>query len=198
MHMFFKFCQNRDVFWNIVLSGWWFYIYNEVSTIIIKKTGPVTQSIANTAKRVIIIVLASVVLGESLGMVKLIGCAIAIGGVVLYSEIDEIISHWFVDVSPEIKSLESGTQGLQQSLLLATAVAGNQDGFAEAQVTTLQKMKGLGMPVGLKRSASKRSCASQISTKDDLPSLRGDSPSLIGDSDTEAWASSSETDSSRV
>lgn len=92
LHLFFELCQsNRDVFYNILLSGWWFYIYNEVATIIIKKTGPVTQSIANTAKRAVIIVLGAIVLGESLNAWKLIGCAIAIGGVFLYSEIDKLV-----------------------------------------------------------------------------------------------------------
>jgi len=92
LHLFFELCQsNKDVFYNILLSGWWFYIYNEVATIIIKKTGPVTQSIANTAKRAVIIVLGAMVLGESLNAWKLIGCAIAIGGVLLYSEIDKLV-----------------------------------------------------------------------------------------------------------
>lgn len=86
------FKSNRDVRWNIVASGWWFYIYNEVATFIVKKTGPVTQSIANTAKRAIIILLAAVVLGESLSALKVIGCTIAIGGVVLYSEVDKIVA----------------------------------------------------------------------------------------------------------
>jgi solute carrier family 35 protein E1 len=92
LHEFIERCSNdKSVFFNILLSGWWFYIYNEVATIIIKKTGPVTQSIANTAKRAIIILLSAVVLGESLGMLKLIGCAIAICGVFLYSEIDKMV-----------------------------------------------------------------------------------------------------------
>lgn len=48
------------------------------------------QSVANTAKRVIVIVGVAIVLGESLDPIKLLGCAIGIGGVFLYSIIDTI------------------------------------------------------------------------------------------------------------
>lgn len=50
-----------------------------------------TQSVANTAKRVIVIVGVALVLGESLDPMKLIGCGIGIGGVFLYSIIDNIV-----------------------------------------------------------------------------------------------------------
>mmetsp|Transcript_21825 Transcript_21825/g.64405 ORF Transcript_21825/g.64405 Transcript_21825/m.64405 type:complete len:379 (-) Transcript_21825:88-1224(-) len=70
---------------NLVTSGLWFYIYNELSTLTIKKTSATTQSVANTAKRVIVIVGCALVLGESLDPIKMLGCAIGIGGVFLYS-----------------------------------------------------------------------------------------------------------------
>ena len=41
---------------NLITSGLYFYLYNELSTITIKKTSATTQSVANTAKRVIVIV----------------------------------------------------------------------------------------------------------------------------------------------
>ena len=41
---------------NLVASGMFFYLYNELATMTIKKTGAVTASVANTAKRVIVIV----------------------------------------------------------------------------------------------------------------------------------------------
>lgn len=46
------------------MSGLTFYLYNEVSTLALGKISGVTHSVANTAKRAIIIV----------------GCAIAFGG----------------------------------------------------------------------------------------------------------------------
>merc|ERR1712176_1321134 len=69
----------------------WFNGYNELATMTLKKTGAVTQSVANTAKRVIVIVGVALVLGESLDPVKLLGCAIGIGGVFLYSIIDSLV-----------------------------------------------------------------------------------------------------------
>jgi solute carrier family 35 protein E1 len=77
---------------NLIASGLWFYGYNELATMTLKKTGAVTQSVANTAKRVIVIVGVALVLGESLDPLKLLGCAIGIGGVFLYSIIDQLVA----------------------------------------------------------------------------------------------------------
>merc|ERR1711935_309478 len=77
---------------NLVASGLWFYGYNECATLTLKKTGAVTQSVANTAKRVIVIVGVALVLGESLDPIKLLGCSIGIGGVLLYSVIDTLVA----------------------------------------------------------------------------------------------------------
>ncbi|KAL7433643.1 hypothetical protein ACHAXM_003664 [Skeletonema potamos] len=76
---------------NMIASALWFYGYNELSTMTLKKTNAVTQSVANTAKRVIVIVGVALVLGESLDFMKLLGCAIGIGGVFLYSIIDNLV-----------------------------------------------------------------------------------------------------------
>ncbi|KAJ8603313.1 hypothetical protein CTAYLR_009030 [Chrysophaeum taylorii] len=77
---------------NLILSGLYFYGYNELATMTIKKTNAITQSVANTAKRVIIIIGVALVLGESLPMAKLVGSAICIGGVFLYSVIDQLLA----------------------------------------------------------------------------------------------------------
>ena len=77
---------------NLITSGLYFYLYNEMSTLTIKKTNAVTQSVANTAKRVIVIVGVAIVMGESLNPMKLIGCSIGIGGVFLYSIIDDLVA----------------------------------------------------------------------------------------------------------
>merc|ERR1719482_132801 len=42
--------------YNLIASGMTFYLYNEPATMTIKKTGAVTASVANTAKRVIVMV----------------------------------------------------------------------------------------------------------------------------------------------
>eukprot|EP00571_Detonula_confervacea_P012254 CAMPEP_0172300146 /NCGR_PEP_ID=MMETSP1058-20130122/2301_1 /TAXON_ID=83371 /ORGANISM="Detonula confervacea, Strain CCMP 353" /LENGTH=409 /DNA_ID=CAMNT_0013009839 /DNA_START=28 /DNA_END=1257 /DNA_ORIENTATION=- len=76
---------------NMIASALFFYGYNELSTATLKKTSAVTQSVANTAKRVIVIVGVAMVLGESLDFMKLLGCGIGIGGVFLYSIIDNFV-----------------------------------------------------------------------------------------------------------
>ena len=83
---------NPVVRFNVLASGLWFYGYNELATMTIKKTSAVTQSVANTAKRVIVIVGVAIVMGESLNPLKLAGCAIGIGGVFLYSVIDQLLA----------------------------------------------------------------------------------------------------------
>jgi solute carrier family 35, member E1 len=89
---FVQICKTSPALWvNLVASGLYFYGYNEVATMTLKKTGAVTQSVANTAKRVIVIVGVAVVLGESLDPIKLIGCSIGIFGVFLYSIIDNLV-----------------------------------------------------------------------------------------------------------
>ena len=93
MGEFMNLVKTSPAVWqNLIASGLWFYGYNEVATMTLKKTGAVTQSVANTAKRVIVIVGVALVLGESLSPIKLIGCSIGIGGVLLYSIIDKLVA----------------------------------------------------------------------------------------------------------
>jgi len=92
MGEFIELAKTTPALWmNMVASGLWFYGYNELATMTLKKTGAVTQSVANTAKRVIVIVGVALVMGESLAPMKLIGCSIGIGGVFLYSIIDNLV-----------------------------------------------------------------------------------------------------------
>jgi hypothetical protein len=65
----------------IYLSGLTFYAYNELATMTLTKISAVTQSVANTAKRVVVIVGSAIVFNESISGLKAIGCAICIGGI---------------------------------------------------------------------------------------------------------------------
>jgi solute carrier family 35 protein E1 len=76
---------------NLILSGMTFYLYNELATMTIKKTGAVTASVANTAKRVIVMVVSAVAFGEDLTFEKKLGAGIAIAGVFIYSIIDDVL-----------------------------------------------------------------------------------------------------------
>jgi len=75
----------------LLLSGMSFYLYNELATMTIKKTGAVTASVANTAKRVIVLVFMSAVTGKALTTEQKIGATIAIAFVMLYSIIDDVL-----------------------------------------------------------------------------------------------------------
>jgi len=76
---------------NLVMSGLCFYIYNELATYTLKVTGAVTASVANTAKRVIVMVYMAAVTGKVLTDEQKMGSAIAICGVLLYSLIDDLM-----------------------------------------------------------------------------------------------------------
>lgn len=55
------------------------------------KTSAVTNSVANTAKRVVVIVGSAIVFKESISGLKAIGCFICIAGVFLDSIIDDLL-----------------------------------------------------------------------------------------------------------
>lgn len=82
---------NRDLQVGLTVSGMSFYLYNELATMTIKATGAVTSSVANTAKRVIVMVYMAAVTGKVLTDEQKIGAAVAIGFVLVYSVIDDVL-----------------------------------------------------------------------------------------------------------
>lgn len=86
-----KFQTNMVVLENVVLSGLTFYGYNEFATMTLTKISAVSQSVANTAKRVIVIVACAIIFKEDFSGIKPYGCAVCIGGVFLDSIIDDIM-----------------------------------------------------------------------------------------------------------
>ena len=78
----------------LLASGMSFYLYNELATMTIKQTGAVTASVANTAKRVIVLVFMSAVTGKALTDEQKIGATIAIAFVMLYSVIDDLVKKY--------------------------------------------------------------------------------------------------------
>jgi len=75
----------NDLMKNILLSGFFFYFYNECAFAFTASVGAVTSSVLNTAKRVIIIVVSSIVFQEAMERNTVIGSAIAISGTFAYS-----------------------------------------------------------------------------------------------------------------
>jgi len=85
------FQTNEKLSTNLILAGLTFYGYNELATMTLTKISPVTNSVANTAKRVVVIVGSAIVFNETISGLKAIGCAICIAGVFLNSVIDDLM-----------------------------------------------------------------------------------------------------------
>jgi len=69
----------------MALDGFYYYAYNEVAFITLNQVAPVTHSIANTFKRVAIILATVLVFGNKLTTLGAIGSSIAVAGTLLYS-----------------------------------------------------------------------------------------------------------------
>mmetsp|Transcript_72584 Transcript_72584/g.193962 ORF Transcript_72584/g.193962 Transcript_72584/m.193962 type:complete len:234 (-) Transcript_72584:112-813(-) len=78
----------NEIIFNTLASGLAYYLYNEFAFAFTAKVGPVTSSVLNTLKRVIIIVVTSVVLGEVMEKNAMYGSAVAICGTLAYSLVE--------------------------------------------------------------------------------------------------------------
>jgi len=77
--------KKEDVLKNVVFSGLTFYLYNEVSFLCLGKVTPITHSVANTLKRVVVLVVSCIVFNTPVSRESIIGSTIAILGTLLYS-----------------------------------------------------------------------------------------------------------------
>lgn len=68
-----------------IISGLFYYLYNEVAFLALDNVAPVTHAIGNTIKRIVIIITSVIVFGTKMSYQGIAGSAIAIGGVFLYS-----------------------------------------------------------------------------------------------------------------
>jgi len=84
-HQVQKAGTGNDVLKYSALSGLAFYLYNEASFQALERLSPVTHSVANTLKRVIIIVATCIVFKTPMSKEGMIGSAVAVGGTLLYS-----------------------------------------------------------------------------------------------------------------
>jgi solute carrier family 35, member E1 len=80
-----KMGTKQDVINYSILSGLAFYAYNEAAFQALDKLNPVTHSVANTLKRVVIIVASCIVFNTPMSLLGGIGSAIAVLGTLLYS-----------------------------------------------------------------------------------------------------------------
>lgn len=70
---------------NIIINGMYYYLYNEVAFMTLNQVAPITHSIANTVKRVAIIVATCIVFQNPMSRIGVIGSSIAIAGTFGYS-----------------------------------------------------------------------------------------------------------------
>jgi len=80
-----KGAKENDILFNVFASGFAFYLYNEVSFMALAKVSPVTHSVANTLKRVVIIVVSCIVFNTKMTTEGIVGSTVAIAGTLLYS-----------------------------------------------------------------------------------------------------------------
>lgn len=84
-HEVIKAGTGNDVVKYSLYSGLSFYLYNEASFLALERLSPVTHSVANTLKRVVIIVASAIVFKTPINLLGAIGSAIAVLGTLLYS-----------------------------------------------------------------------------------------------------------------
>jgi len=80
-----KMGTGADVVKYSLFSGLAFYLYNEASFLALERLDPVTHSVANTLKRVVIIVASCIVFKTPMSLLGGIGSGIAVLGTLLYS-----------------------------------------------------------------------------------------------------------------
>lgn len=77
--------QLKTLMVETLLSGIFYYLYNEVAFLALDNVAPVTHALGNTIKRVVIIIASVLVFGTKMTAQGVLGSSIAIGGVLLYS-----------------------------------------------------------------------------------------------------------------
>ena len=71
------------------ISGLAFQLYYEASYLALDAVSPVTHSLGNNLKRIIIVISSVIVFGQKMSTQGVIGSSIAIGGVIVYSQVQE-------------------------------------------------------------------------------------------------------------
>jgi len=92
LHLFLPLMTKNPALVNTVaVASTGFILSNEFGTRAIQKMGTVQNAVGKTAVRVVFVVVSALVLRESLGFLKLLGAGVSIGGVFLYSTIEQLL-----------------------------------------------------------------------------------------------------------
>jgi len=75
----------KELFKLLSVSGFLYYLYNEVAFLALQEVAPVTHAVTNTVKRVVIILASVLVFRNPVSKLGAIGSGIAIAGAMFYS-----------------------------------------------------------------------------------------------------------------
>lgn len=75
----------QQILMKMCFSGFWYYMYNEVAYLCLEKVNQVTHAVANTLKRVVIIVASVIFFQTPVTTLGAAGSLVAIAGTLLYS-----------------------------------------------------------------------------------------------------------------
>eukprot|EP00292_Cryptomonas_paramecium_P005438 CAMPEP_0113679144 /NCGR_PEP_ID=MMETSP0038_2-20120614/10418_1 /TAXON_ID=2898 /ORGANISM="Cryptomonas paramecium" /LENGTH=403 /DNA_ID=CAMNT_0000597017 /DNA_START=109 /DNA_END=1320 /DNA_ORIENTATION=+ /assembly_acc=CAM_ASM_000170 len=77
----------------IILSGLAFQLYYEASYLALDAVTPITYSVGNNIKRIVIVITSVIVFGQKMNTQSIIGSGIALGGVFAYSMISDYFAN---------------------------------------------------------------------------------------------------------
>lgn len=77
--------NQNQLMWDLLASGFSFYIYNEVSFWILDLVHPITHAVGNTVKRIVLIIASIIIFKTPMTTEGWLGSAIAVGGSFLYA-----------------------------------------------------------------------------------------------------------------
>ena len=83
--------RHRKILLNIISSGLFHYLNNEVMYLVLSNVHPITLAVGNTMKRVFIIVASVLVFSTPITVQTAVGSTIGIGGVFVYS----MMKQWY-------------------------------------------------------------------------------------------------------
>ncbi|CAK8563074.1 unnamed protein product [Lathyrus sativus] len=82
----------RQVYTRSLLAALCFHAYQQVSYMILQRVSPVTHSVGNCVKRVVVIVSSVIIFKTPVSPVNALGTAVGLAGVFLYSRVKQIKS----------------------------------------------------------------------------------------------------------
>jgi len=74
---------------NLLLAGLMFQLYYECAFLALDAVSPVTHSIGNNLKRIVIVITSVIIFNQKMSTQSMVGSAVAVGGVLLYGQVKE-------------------------------------------------------------------------------------------------------------